>query len=97
MTKEEYLLYQERIIEFLNLIRERISPNTLTGIEHYLDHAEIEMAFELFCLEIISKNISFPQNKKRQLLDLAERLGLKSNSVYEPDLWEKLVVYTSEP
>lgn len=96
MTKDNYLIYQERITELLNLIREQISTSTLNGIEHYLKHAEIEMAFELLCLEAINKNIRFQQDEKNQILDLAEVLGLKSDSVYEPNLWEKLNTHLSK-
>jgi hypothetical protein len=95
MTNENYANYKNRVFKLLNIIEDQISPDVLNGVSHYLNHAEIEMAFELLCLEVIDKNISLNQETKNELLDLAKNFKLDIHSTYEPNFWEKLRAYVS--
>ena len=95
MPSEEYLLHQEIVIELLNFTRRRIHPEALRGVEHYLEHGELEIAFELLCLEVVNENIDLPQDKEAQLLALAEKL-LDPISANDPNVLEKLNAYASK-
>ena len=95
MTNELYFSYEEKVVKLLNLIEDKISPELLRGIRHYLNQAEIEMAFELLCLEVIDKNINLNQDTRNELLNLAKNFGLDNHSVYEANFWKKLTNYSS--
>ena len=96
MTKEEYRINEEKIINLLNSIRKKISPDVLRGIEHYLKHGELEMAFELLFLDMIDKNIKYQFETKSDWINLAEELGLKEASVFEDTFWKKFSNYLSQ-
>jgi hypothetical protein len=95
MTKEEFFFYKKKFEGLLQLVRASMTSDVLKEVEHYLDVTEIEMAFELFCLELIGENISLSQDRKNEVKALAENLGLHQHSVYEPMFWEKLTEYVS--
>lgn len=90
LSKEDYQVHEERVFQLLAIVRNLISTEGLKGIEHYLNHAEIEMAYELLCLEIIRAEIDLSESVKTDLKDLALGLELDKENVYEPNFWEKL-------
>lgn len=96
MIKEEYRIAEEKIINLLNSVREKISPDVLRGIEHYLKHGELEMVFELLFLEMIDKNIKCASETKSSWMNLAKDLGLKESSVFDDAFWDKFSNYLSQ-
>lgn len=66
-----------------------MSLDSEEALQHYLNHAELEMAVELFCLDLIkSKCVPSVQNKQK-LLDLVKDLDLLNNSVFDPEFGDK--------
>lgn len=96
MTKEQYRVNEEKVINLLNSVREKLSPEVLTGIEHYLKHGELEMVVELLFLEMINKNLKFPSDTKSDWINLAKDLELDKDSVFEYTFWEKFNAYLSQ-
>ena len=95
MTKEQYLLREEKVIELLNFTRSEISSEGIKGIEHFLEHGELAIAFEILCFEITGENVNLPQEKEAQLLELADSL-LDPNTVNDTTVFEKLKAYVSK-
>lgn len=63
-------------------------------IEHYLAHDEYEMAFEGLALELLNVP-PVSSEDRRACVELARRLGLDRESVFDPELWRKLGVFAA--
>ena len=65
---------------------QRLPKVEVQSIEHYVNHAELEMAFELLGLAMMKHNASFSDEESyNQMLTLGTDLGLDQESVYDPE------------
>lgn len=75
---------------FVRSFADSLSSDARTEIQHYLDHGEPEIAFEGLVLELGGQDVSPWQQPRAAWLSLAERLGLREESVLTGDLWGRL-------
>ena len=85
-----YKAKEFEFVELLNQLRPHLSNEAVIHVQHYVDHAELEMAFESFCLALDSESISIPTELKPRLYKLALELGLDTNSVFDADFWLRM-------
>lgn len=60
-------------------------------VMHYYKHDEYEMALEGLIIELISTNYSLSETKTKELLNLAHYYKLDTDSVFDADIWNKLL------
>jgi len=73
------------------------SPEVLDFVRHYCAVDEYEMAFESLMLESIHTQIAYPPACKAKLHQVALRLGLHKESVFDSDFWQKLSRFLQSP
>lgn len=79
----------QEIRSLLAKYADQLSKEGTEEIERYLSHAEYEMAFEGFVLEVMTVP-GVVDEDRRACLALARRLGLDKHSTFEPDVWQRL-------
>ena len=90
----------ERIGPALSELRSLVSDldwalddGSRSGVNHYLDHGEPEMAFEILGLHLITNSIEVDRRTAEAIMDLGSRLSLDIESVYDPTFWDRLVLW----
>jgi hypothetical protein len=87
MNPNQYKEIESFIKATLSQVSSLLDAETIDSVNHYLDNAEIEMAFEGLYIEIMtqpstSSLIDFNKSKNAALL-----LGLDKETVFEPNFW----------
>ncbi len=62
-----------------------VSEEGYKEAKHYLDHDEIEIAFEYLCLALLEAAVKILPEQKAKLLNLAYRLGLDTDDAMHID------------
>jgi hypothetical protein len=94
MTPVQYKALETTFVEIKRELIFLISSETQEAIEHYLDHAELEMAVELFCLDLMNNVGSVSSLNEQKIFSLVESLGLLEESVFDVHFGEKIWKYT---
>ena len=84
--------YQELETEFQRCIAPHVGSldsETRSSIDHYLFHGEIEIAFEILGMGLMNGQSPPDALLLERLLGVGDALGLKDESVYDPDFWQK--------
>ena len=76
MTSECYHQLEARFAALVDEFSGLLSEDTTTNVRHYLDHAELEMALEGFCLDLMAQGIDLSRSTKDELVALVVALGL---------------------
>lgn len=97
LSKSEYRELDAELRAIFHSYGPLIEKSYLQEILHFLDHAELEMAFELFCLFLITNSISLEATPRAGLLRVGRQLGLNVESVYDPDFWTRLEDWVASP
>ena len=85
--------YESLIRRVLNNYANLLKSDSVDFVQHYIDHNELEMAFEGFFLELIGADIEFDENDKKNYLKLGRDLGLDKTCVFDDEFWEKFLRY----
>jgi hypothetical protein len=91
----KYSMLTERFEAILTECQHLFTSDDLSEVRHYLDHGEIEMAVEGFCLELLRKNVVLPENIRTRVKVLAQDVRLDKESVFDAEIWQKLETYLS--
>jgi hypothetical protein len=94
MNRETYNYALEFITKTLNTAQPFIDVESFDSVNHYIKHAEIEMAFEMLFLEIINQNLSIEVDSKTTMR-VATDLNLDKETVFDVDFWNKLQNFIS--
>jgi hypothetical protein len=70
-----------------NIVKPSIESSGANEIQHYIDHDEFEIAFEILIMEMMELN-DIPILDYDKLLKLGYELNLDKESVYDPKFWE---------
>lgn len=76
---------------FWDTSKECLDEDSAKTIQHYLDHDEYEMAFELLILVLADLRKYPPNFVFEPWIELAKNLNLNTESVYAPDFWERFM------
>lgn len=87
MTSETYNQLEAQFRPLFERYTGHLDEETRAYVKHYVDHSELEMAYELFGLGLMSK-IATPPHEAKELLEMGCALGLDKETVYEDDFWE---------
>jgi len=76
--------------------RSKLDNDTITGVEHYLDHDEYEMAFEGLFIDLMEAGFWPPDLSLSYYLEVGKNLGLEKESTFHPNFWEELLAYSGK-
>ena len=83
------------IKDTLKLTSSTLDKETIEAVQHYIDHDELEMAFEGLFIELMKTkktvNIDTSTGKETALF-----LKLDKETVYDPDFWIKFETFCKE-
>lgn len=65
-----------------------LTDEAVQNVEHYLEVAELEMAYESFVLSVIEEKIPLSESARMDLLGLGLALGLDKEAVFRADFWQ---------
>jgi len=78
------------IRDLLEMARGHLSQSTVEAVEHYLAHAEYEMALEGLLLEIMEVRPKGHPVDWSAYEGIAHRLGLDMDSTFDGAFWDRL-------
>jgi len=96
MTPEVYTEREAVLERLLHNLAPALPEDAFDGVAHYLQHAELEMAFELFCLELITHRTKIERKEASAIHELAVALHLDTDAIFDADFWPKLNNFLSE-
>ncbi len=85
--------YHKAVADFkmaLDICLPLLSAEASKDVKHYLDHAEIEIAYESLGMSLKAENVSIPQQAKEILYPLGIILNVNSESVLSGNFWEEV-------
>jgi len=82
------LTAKQEVEEMVTLAMTVLPSNELSEVQHFLDHDEYEMAFEGLIIQLSRHGAALPNRQSREIRDLAERLGLRAESVFAGNFWD---------
>jgi hypothetical protein len=94
LTLQDYQRLESEFVDVLTTFEPKLSPDSRSNIRPYVDHGELEMAFELLGLDLIEGKIPTSDATRTSLWNLGMPLGLDKESVYDVDFWRKFSHYT---
>ena len=96
MEELNYLQNAELMISnLLSASEVKLDKESVNNIKHYLNHSEYEMAFEILFLELMKLNEK-PKFNVESYKELAVKLKLNEESVFEPDFWNRFEKFLAE-
>lgn len=81
------------INEVLSIVTPNLEKDLILFVDHYLSHAEYEMAFEGLFIAIMKLD-TVPPIDWRQSVEMAKKLKLNEESIYEEDFWSRFSKYS---
>ena len=81
------------IIEVLSIVKPHLEKDLILFVDHYLYHAEYEMAFEGLFLAIMKLGPAPPLDWRRST-EMAKKLNLNKESIYDEDFWSRFSKYS---
>lgn len=85
---DRYESLELRVCKIFGEFSELLSEDARNNVEHYIDVAEIEMAYESLVLSLIDEKIVVSDILRKELLEIGVLLGLDKDSVFRADFWE---------
>lgn len=79
------------LLELINICIGAIDTDAYEAVMHYYKHDEYEMALEGLIIELVSTKYPLSKIKIKELLNLAKYYKLDTDSVFDADIWNKLM------
>jgi hypothetical protein len=73
-----------------------VGPDTYTGVMHYLEHGEYELAYEGLFIDIMNSEFNIYNVDVESYLSLGLEFNMNNESVLDCHFWERLIEYVSE-
>jgi hypothetical protein len=77
----------------MSLCKPYLSDETITAVQHYLDHDEYEMAIEGLFIDIMQLPIAPESLDSKTCIELAKSVELDKESVFRDDFWAKFLEF----
>ena len=95
LAPEEYQELENETALLLHTFRLYLEDADIQHVEHYLKHAEIEMAFESLGLSLMARHVQVKEHEQR-LTRIGALLGLDRESVFDDHFWRHFTQYLSQ-
>ena len=92
MNAETYREAESFIKEVLSIAKPHLEKDLILFVDHYLYHAEYEMAFEGLFLAIMKLDTA-PPIDWRQSVEMAIKLKLNDEAIYDESFWSRFSKY----
>jgi hypothetical protein len=86
---------EDFILNTLQTVRAEFNDESINGVEHYVVHAEYEMAFEILFIEIMKLH-KYPLIDFQRSWEAGLSLKLNKESVFDPFFWDKFKSYITQ-
>jgi hypothetical protein len=95
MKNAKFAHIKEFIDSILTQLKSTLDDDTIDSINHYLSHAEYEMAFEGLFIEIMQLT-HIPQIDLIKSQLIAKELNLDNESIFDHLFWKKFSQYVEK-
>lgn len=85
----DFVKIHQDIHNLLQDLRYLLDEESVSAIEHYLDHDEYEMAFEGLVIELLKLEYK-PKVDVNEIIRIGRLLKLKEEPSFDPEIWVKL-------
>ena len=89
LSPDEYRKAEQTFTEIFKTCNPFLSSEAVKDIKHYLDHGELEVAYESMVLSLIAEKVILAKAEKENLYSLATTLGLIDEGVLKANFWEE--------
>ncbi len=94
LSTEDYRRLEFQFRSVIEALHSGLGAKSLSGVEHYLSHSEIEIAFEIFCLNLFEQGVEVGHELASVIVDVGRSLGLEQESIYDPNFWARLCAWS---
>jgi hypothetical protein len=96
MEKEIWTYIEKFIKSSLSTVQSELDSETVDSVNHYLDNAEYEMAFEGLFIEIMKLRNKYSVIELSEVEKVGRLLKLHEHSTFDDMFWDKLESYLKE-
>ena len=93
MEKAEYFRNENEFNQLYEEYAFQMPLDTKEHVLHFVNHSELEMAFEGFCIDLMTVHVKLSLDNARKFYRIGLSLGLDKESIYDPDFWTKFKSY----
>lgn len=87
---------EEEVMRCVKECADVLPTEALKEVRHFLEHGEFEMAFEGLVLELIENDATPAGFSASKWMSVAEALGLRTESVFVGDFWDRLGAWAED-
>ena len=87
LTAENYNELAARLKACLGLFTSTLAGDSVEHVCHYIEHGELEMAYESLVLSCIKEGIACEKPVANELRSIGIELNMETEAVFEADFW----------
>ena len=91
LTNDQYRSTEEDFKIAFGICRSLLSSDAVKDVEHYLEHGELELAYESFGLSLKAEGVEVPKSAKELLLPMGPVLGVDKEGVLNANFWKEVL------
>ena len=89
LTQDQYRRAEADFKIALGLCSPFLSSEAMKDVEHYLNNAELEIAYESLGLSLNAERVDVPMSAKKILFSMGPVLGLDKEGVLNANFWKE--------
>lgn len=88
LNLERYKILVARLNACIALLAPRLTSEAIEHVRHYIDHGELELAYESLVLSCIRELPAREMHISEELQTIGSDLNMEHESVFEADFWK---------
>lgn len=96
LSPAQYHLLERELRSINDAVSGDLDKESAEGTLHYLQHGELEMAFEILGLGLLNSTISLDESMGSRLVAIGRQLGVDNESVWDPLFWDRLTQWRDQ-
>lgn len=88
MATRDYTRIEKEFRRVFEACAPALALDSVENVRHYLDVAELEMAYESFVLSVLDEQVELSDANRMTLLELGPLLGVDTDPVFRGDFWD---------
>ena len=90
LSRAEYEKLEKEFQYAFDICKPLLSQEAVADVEFYIDHGEIEIAYESLGLSIKAEGVLVPNAARAILFPIGLTLNLKTDAVLRADFWDQI-------
>jgi hypothetical protein len=88
MDNRDYPRFEKEFRRVFDTYSSALALESVENVRHYLNVAELEMAYETFVLSLVEEQVQLSDTDRLTLSKLGPPLGVDADPVFKADFWD---------